>query len=152
MKRFGRKAYQNFKQSLEKWSKYKQSSSISVSLNQSVVCFCRMKWLQAVMAMTTHAISICISQFNTGMLSETWTCLNMQNSYPSFNVFVLQKILNGMNLKGASWWAKDSMKNLSSPVPWKLSWSTNESKRERDGRWHCQKTPTAGLHLISVKI
>lgn len=57
-----------------------------------------MKQLHAVMALTTH------DMFNNGMVSGTPTHFSMQNSYPSFYVFVLQKILlclNGINLKGA---------------------------------------------------
>lgn len=58
-----------------------------------------MEQLQTVMALTTHD-----PMFNTAMLSGAATRFGMQNSYPSFNVFLLQKILlclNRINLKGA---------------------------------------------------
>lgn len=60
-----------------------------------------------------------IPMFNIAMLSGTATRFGMQNSYPSFNVFILQKILLGLNrinLKGAGVMGQIFHENLSSPV------------------------------------
>lgn len=58
-----------------------------------------MKQLRAVMALTTHDLQV---QHRD---AQTATHFSMQDSYPSFYVFVLQKTLlclNGINLKGAA--------------------------------------------------
>lgn len=120
------------------WSKYKQSSTIYASVNQSMCVFvgwssCR-QW-----RVWPHVTS----RFNTGMLSGTATHFSMHTCYLSLYMFVLQKILfglNGINSKGAG-----EMGQIFHEKPQLFgslkAFLVNKWIQEWERRWQCQRHP-----------